>query len=107
MISTHILDTSRGLPATDVKVRLEKREGTKWIEVKAGLTNSDGRFAFDCELTPATYQISFEIEKYFEKEKRAFFFMNNSVVFKVEDIARKYHVPLLLSPFGFSTYRGS
>ncbi len=104
MISTHILDISRGIPASGIQVYLEKKQAENWISQKSGRTNSDGRFVFDCEVVAGIYQIIFEIEHYFKKGS---FFMNTPVVFKIEEIDRKYHVPLLLSPFGYSTYRGS
>ena len=104
MISTHILDTSHGIPASGIQVRLELKKGTEWVAQKSGITNPDGRFAFDCKCRVGIYQIVFEIENYFKDDS---FFMNTAVVFKIEDLGRKYHVPLLLSPFGYSTYRGS
>ncbi len=107
MISTHILDTSLGSPAESVLVKLLKKDGNTWRDLAKGNTNADGRFIFDCEKAPGTYQIIFEIEEYFKKKGRDFFFMNVQVVFKVVDIGRKYHVPLLLNPFGYSTYKGS
>lgn len=107
MISTHILDTSLGNPAEGVPVRLQKMEGTQWKDLTHGVTNNDGRFAFDCERVAGTYQIVFEIEDYFKKTQREGFFMNTPVIFKITDTQRKYHVPLLLNPFGYSTYRGS
>ncbi|WP_413287731.1 hydroxyisourate hydrolase [Bdellovibrio sp. HCB337] len=107
MISTHILDTSKGFPAESVAVRLQKKEGDTWKEIGKGQTNSDGRFVFDCERVAGTYQITFDIEDYFKKQNQETFFMNTPVIFKITDTQRKYHVPLLLNPFGYSTYRGS
>ena len=107
MISTHILDIGKGTPASGVTVKLQKKESSSWSEVKTGVTNADGRFSFDCEIFKGTYQIIFETENYFKKESKEFFFINTPVAFKIEDATRKYHVPLLLSPFGYSTYRGS
>lgn len=109
MISTHILDTSTGVPASGVSVRLEMKTSPagEWKEIAAGVTNADGRFAFACEISPGIYQVTFGIEDYFTRSGRESFFMNVPVVFHVEDITRKYHVPLLLNPFGYSTYRGS
>lgn len=107
MISTHILDTSLGSPAEGVSVRLQKREGTDWKDLAKGATNTDGRFVFDCDKVAGTYQIVFDIEDYFKKSGRESFFMNTPVIFKISDTNRKYHVPLLLNPFGYSTYRGS
>jgi 5-hydroxyisourate hydrolase len=107
MISTHILDTSKGFPAAGVAVKLQRKDGPQWKDIASGRTNDDGRFAFDCEKIAGTYQLTFEIEDYFKKEGREFFFLDTAVVFKIENIQRKYHVPLLLNPFGYSTYRGS
>lgn len=109
MISTHILDTSTGSPAAGVPVTLQFKvgEGGAWSDVIQGETNPDGRFAFDCERLAGIYRITFGIEEYFKRDRRDFFFMNVPVIFHVEDTNRKYHVPLLLNPFGYSTYRGS
>lgn len=107
MISTHILDTSRGLPAAGVTVKLQRREGETWQTIGAGATNDDGRLVFDCERVAGAYQLIFEIEEYLKKGERDYFFLYAPVVFKIENTQRKYHVPLLLNPFGYSTYRGS
>ncbi len=107
MISTHILDTSKGSPATGVAVKLQKKEGASWKDLNSGVTNSDGRYVFECENVLGIYQIVFEIESYFKSCSVEYFFMNTPVIFKVENVNRKYHVPLLLNPFGYSTYRGS
>ena len=107
MISTHILDTSIGKPAEAVAVMLQIQDGNSWKDLSSGSTNADGRFAFDCKNQPGVYRIIFSIEEYFQKNGRESFFMNTPVIFKVADTNRKYHVPLLLNPFGYSTYRGS
>ena len=107
MISTHVLDTSIGVPAAGIPVKLQIKVGDEWKEIKSGLTSSDGRFSFDCEKEPGVYQIIFEIEDYLKKNSKDFFFLIAPVIFKIEDTARKCHVPLLLNPFGYSTYRGS
>ncbi len=107
MISTHILDTSLGLPAAHVLVRLEKMQGASWQKISEEKTNTDGRISFDCEKISGTYRLTFEIEDYFKNSKKEFFFLQAPVIFKIEDTTRKYHVPLLLNPFGYSTYRGS
>lgn len=107
MISTHILDTSVGNPAQGVAVRLQKQEEGKWVNIAQGFTNADGRLAFDVEIQAGNFQIIFEIEDYFKKSGKEHFFLNVPVAFKIENTKRKYHVPLLLNPYGFSTYRGS
>ncbi len=105
MISTHILDTSLGLPAAAVKVLLEKKSGEVWQPVAVGETNNDGRHAFACPAEAGDYRLTFFIEDYFRG--RESFFLNTPVSFRISDTARKYHVPLLLNPYGLSTYRGS
>ncbi|MBS1957925.1 MAG: hydroxyisourate hydrolase [Bdellovibrionales bacterium] len=107
MISTHVLDTSSGTPGVGVAVKLQIKSGSSWTSVATGVTNSDGRFVFDCEKTAGTYQLTFEIEDYLKKHSQEYFFLAAPVIFKISDTARKYHVPLLLNPFGYSTYRGT
>jgi len=105
MISTHILDTSLGAPAAGVRVTLEKKTGLEWKHLAEGVTNSDGRHAFDCPSETGDYRLTFFIEAYFNGKES--FFLNTPIAFRVNSTGRKYHVPLLLNPFGLSTYRGS
>lgn len=105
MISTHILDTTKGVPAANVTVRLEKKNGESWSEVGTDKTNTDGRIAFNCPKEKGDYRLTFHIEEYFKSEEH--FFLNVPVVFRITNTERKYHVPLLLNPYGHSTYRGS
>lgn len=107
MISTHVLDTSKGLPAAGVVVSLMRKKDDGWQTVSSGVTNADGRFAFEHDVTAEIYQIVFEIEQYLKKNGSEYFFLSVPVIFKIADVTRKYHVPLLLNPFGYSTYRGS
>lgn len=107
MISTHILDTSLGAPAAGVKVSLEKLQNGSWTLVDQQSTNSDGRIHFNCPSEAGDFKLTFYIEDYFSQSKQESFFLNTPVTFRVVNTQRKYHVPLLLNPFGFSTYRGS
>lgn len=108
MISTHILDTSLGHPAQGVSVQLEiLSANSQWTKIAADQTNADGRVSFQCSATAGTYRLLFEVETYFKKREPNPFFTNIPVIFKVTDTTRKYHVPLLLNPYGYSTYRGS
>lgn len=107
MISTHVLDTSSGTPGVGVVVKLQIKSGSAWKDVGAGVTNADGRLVFDCEKTAGTYQLTFEIDEYLKKHSKEYFFVVAPVIFKIENTGRKYHVPLLLNPFGYSTYRGT
>lgn len=107
MISTHVLDTSLGMPASGITVKLQIKDGASWKDVEAGSTNTDGRHVFDCEKKPGLYQLVFEVESYLKTHAKDSFYTIIPIPFKIENTNRKYHVPLLLNPFGFSTYRGS
>jgi 5-hydroxyisourate hydrolase len=105
-ISTHILDTARGLPAQGIPVQLRRAEDS--AEVGSGVTDADGRIGeFTSEpLEPGVYRLRFDTAAYAAATGQEFFFPEVVVSFVVSD-ERHYHVPLLLSPFAFSTYRGS
>ena len=108
MISTHILDTGTGFPAAGVPVTLERRQGGgAWSILKEESTNADGRISFDIAREPGAYRLTFGIENYFAARGQKPFFLNVPIAFQIEDTGRKYHVPLLLSSYGLSTYRGS
>lgn len=107
MISTHVLDLNSGMPAQGVQVSLEKLNGKDWKTLSEEETNSDGRIAFACESKEGTYRLTFQLKDYFAKNKTEAFFTVAPVTFQISDTKRKYHVPLLLNSFGYSTYRGS
>lgn len=107
MISTHILDTSLGHPAQGVEVLLEKKKDDQWTLIAKEKTNSDGRIVFAAPAQAGNYRLQFQIENYFKKNKITPFFTVVPVVFDIVDTSRKYHIPLLLNPYGYSTYRGS
>ena len=110
-ITTHVLDTSLGRPAASVPVLLEREVNGKWVEEGRSDTNADGRapdlLPVSFVLTGGTYRISFDLGDYFRLQSRKSFYPSASVTFVVDDPHQNYHVPLLLSGFGFSTYRGS
>lgn len=110
-ITTHVLDTSRGRPASGVPVLLEAREESGWREIGRALTDGDGRvrqlLPMGSALTTGTYRLTFGIETYFRTQGIETFYPEASIVFHVRDANQHHHVPLLLSPFGYSTYRGS
>jgi 5-hydroxyisourate hydrolase len=110
-ISTHVLDTSIGRPAAGVAVRLELEGGAERRELARATTNADGRVAqllpADTALAAATYRLSFDTGAYFGARGVAAFYPQVTVVFPVHDAGQHHHVPLLVSPFGYSTYRGS
>ena len=110
-LTTHVLDTSLGRPAEGVEITLERRESGRWIDVGGGRTDADGRcrslLPAGVVLQKASYRLSFDSGAYFESRGTASFYPYVSVVFQVRDESQHHHVPLLLSPFGYSTYRGS
>ena len=111
-ISTHILDTSRGAPASGVAVSLEMQNtGESWTELSHAWTDDDGRvkpfFLVDRPVANGTYRLVFDTEPYFSSHSTGCFYPQVSVVFNVDDASQHYHVPLLISAYGYSTYRGS
>lgn len=105
MISTHILDTTKGVPAANVEVVLEQKNGEAWKLIGKDKTNNDGRIVYDCPKEKGVYRLTFYIQEYFKNEEH--FFLDTPIIFEVKSTERKYHVPLLLNPYGYSTYRGS
>ena len=110
-ITTHVLDTSAGKPAAGVAVKLEVRMNDRWVTLAERSTDADGRardlMADGSRLDAGSYRITFATGAYFAARGVSTFFPEASVMFEVKDAAQHYHVPLLLSPFGYSTYRGS
>jgi 5-hydroxyisourate hydrolase len=108
-ISTHVLDQARGGPARGVPVLLERRSGNSWSQVGGGTTDDDGRVPglLAEPLAQATYRITFNTGAWFDHEGLTGFYPSASIVFQVRSAQEHHHVPLLLSPYGYSTYRGS
>jgi 5-hydroxyisourate hydrolase len=110
-ITTHVLDTSQGRPAAGVPVSLEVEVAGGWELVGKGTTNKDGRIPDlvpeEVMLDAGVYRLIFDTARYFSAHKIEGFYPQVTIVFKLSDPAQHYHVPLLLSPFGYSTYRGS
>ena len=107
-ISTHVLDTMRGTPAAGLSVALSRREPDgDWKEVARSETDSDGRIRAltDEELDAAEYRLEFDTKPYFERSGLKPFYPSIAVVFNFE--GGHLHVPVLLSPFGYTTYRGT
>jgi 5-hydroxyisourate hydrolase len=110
-ITTHVLDTSRGRPAAGVPVTLEVKLDDGWRVVGRGATDADGRLRDllpgDFQLTEGDYRLTFDAGAYLSASGAEGFYTEVVVSFVVRDAATHYHVPLLLSPYGYSTYRGS
>jgi 5-hydroxyisourate hydrolase len=108
-LSTHVLDTARGRPAAGVRVRLERLD-TAWVPVADGVTDDDGRLRDwvgpAAAFGPGEYRLIFDTAAYFTGQGLEAFFPEVTVAFAVTDDS-DHHVPLLLSPFAYSTYRGS
>ncbi len=101
-LSTHVLDTSTGEPAVGMKVHLSRSEGDRWETLATMSTDDDGRAGGFGDLAGGTYRLGFETGDYGNE-----FYPFVHVVFGVDEGREHYHVPLLLSPYGYSTYRGS
>jgi len=110
-ITTHVLDVSLGCPAANVPVLLETQSATGvWSEAGRGTTDSDGRLkdlAAGKTLAAGIYRLTFNTGAYFAVRKISGLYPQVIIVFDVNDAQEHYHIPLLLSPFGYSTYRGS
>ena len=109
-LTTHVLDLALGRPAAGVRVALARHDGGVWQAVGERVTDADGRvrdFLGGAALEPGRYLITFHTGEYFRARGEQSFHPEVPVTFEVGDPAQHYHVPLLLSAFGYSTYRGS
>jgi 5-hydroxyisourate hydrolase len=106
-MSTHVLDASAGRPAAGVAVFVERLRGGLWNRQHLAATDDDGRITMPGENEPGTYRFTFRTGDYFAARGQECFYPEVSVTFAVTSPAEHYHVPLLLSPFAYSTYRGS
>ena len=111
MITTHILDLSIGKPAAGVRVTLARLEDSERVQVGAGVTDADGRLKNLVPEAPGlnagVFELTFEVAPYFASRDIRSFYPRVTVAFEITDAKQHYHVPLLISPFGYSTYRGS
>ena len=109
-LTTHVLDTTKGKPAAGVHIVLYQRKKEEWIEITKGITNNDGRIpdllTKGVVMELGTYKLRFEIHSYFAKLAIQTFYPFIEITFQVTT-EEHYHVPLLLNPYGYSTYRGS
>ena len=112
-ITSHVLDTARGAPAADLLITLQQRSGDDWLMLGSAPTDADGRVADftdgnDAGALPAgVYRLTFYTGDYHERLGERGFYPHVDVAFEIAGDGQHYHVPLLLNPFGYSTYRGS
>ncbi len=111
MISTHVLDTSVGQPAAGIRVILEYEDGGTWHRLADRITDSDGRAGSlvpdDGPRRTGPHRLTFDVGTYYASRGTESFFPAITILFQVRSTGDHHHVPLLLSPFGYSTYRGS
>ena len=104
-VSTHVLDAAAGRPAAGMPVVLERWRDAGWAEVAARATDADGRIAeFGADSPAGRYRLTFDVEGWSGADS---FYPDVVVSFRITDAAAHHHIPLLLSPFAYSTYRGS
>ena len=109
-VTTHILDTTKGKPAAGITIILYIGENDEWTEITRGKTNQDGRIndllEENVSLQRAVYKLRFETKDYFDSQKIKTFYPFVDIAFDIQS-EEHFHVPLLLNPFGYTTYRGS
>ena len=109
-VSTHVLDVSRGKPATNVPVELQRREtGEEWRLLHSAITDQDGRCSqlLPGDLSPGLYRLVFDTGHYFDEQEIVGLYPIVEITFQVREGESQFHIPLLLSAHGYTTYRGS
>lgn len=111
-ITTHVLDTANGHPGRGITVILERRDDAgDWVELTRGVTDDDGRISdwlpAGEAVQPGVYRAVFDVKGYFDETDDERFYSEIPIVFHLNHPDEHYHVPLLLSPYGYTTYRGS
>jgi 5-hydroxyisourate hydrolase len=110
-LSVHVLNLETGLPSQNVPVILEAQQGSQWVKLNELKTDADGRisdlYPKDTNLQKGTYKVTFKTGDWFKTQNKRSFFPEVPVVFVIDGTLDHYHIPLLLSPYGYSTYRGN
>ena len=110
-LSVHVLNLESGLPSQNISVILEAQQGSQWIKLNELKTDTNGRindlYPKDTTLQKGTYKVTFKTGDWFKEQNKRSFFPEVPVVFVIDGNLDHYHIPLLLSPYGYSTYRGN
>lgn len=110
-LSVHVLNLDNGLPSANVKVVLETQQNNQWVEINSGTTNEQVRitelYPKDTALQKGIYKVTFKTGDWFRQKNQRSFFPEVPVVFVIDGSLDHYHIPLLISPYGYSTYRGN
>ena len=110
-LSVHVLNLQDGLPSSEVNVSLEEQKNGKWVQLSQATTNEQGRipalYPEGKKLEKGMYKVTFKTGDWFKAHKQKSFFPEVPVIFEVDGSVEHYHIPLLLSPYGYSTYRGN
>lgn len=110
-LSVHILNQQTGVPSPNVAVTLEKQQQGQWTTLANGKTDNNGRikslYPQDKDMAPGIYRVTFKTGDYFSQQQQKTFFPEIPVLFSVSSTNEKLHIPLLLSQYGYSTYRGN
>ncbi|KAG9474959.1 hypothetical protein GDO78_003429 [Eleutherodactylus coqui] len=112
LLSTHVLNSAQGIPAKGLTITLSKLDASqaRWVQLSRSVTNEDGRcpgLLRGEPLTAGTFQLRFDTKDYWKQMQQDSFYPFVEIAFTITDPKQKYHVPLLLSPFSYTTYRGS
>jgi 5-hydroxyisourate hydrolase len=110
-LSVHVLNLQTGVPTADITVELEQKQQDKWVKLASGVTDKNGRipalYPQDKPVASGVYKVVFKTGDYYQKMKQNTFFPEIPVIFTMENKGEHYHIPLLLSQYGYSTYRGN
>ncbi len=110
-ITTQVLDLSTGRPAVGIHVKVSREETSGWLELGTGVTDTDGRvrgvWSEEYELRVGVYRITFETGAYFASQRADAFYPEVTIQFEIRHALENHHLPLLVSPYGYSTYRGT
>lgn len=110
-LSVHVLNLQTGLPSSDVAVILEQNQKGQWVKLNEQVTNENGRitalYPAQKKLEQGVYRVTFKTGDWFQKHNQKSFFPEVPVIFQMDGAVKHYHIPLLVSPYGYSTYRGN